>query len=234
VLSYEFPVFKPQTLGVTIMPVEQRSGLLPYLFSSVSEDTNKPAPLVLFLHGARDRGNDLNVLLKWGLPRFVNESSPLPYLFLAPQLPEGQTWVERESDVIALLDNLIASRSIDPSRVIISGFSLGTAGAWHIAASHPSRFAGLVAVSGRVPKTLEATQLAALKEIPIQIFQGAKDEKLSIEDTQQIVDTLRALGGIVDFTVFPEGDHFIADEVYSDAKLQQWFISQTRRASVAV
>lgn len=216
------------------MSIEHRSGLLPYLFAPASEDTNKPAPLVLFLHGARDRGNDLNVLLKWGLPRFVNESSSLPYFFLAPQLPEGQTWVERESDVIALLDNLIASRSIDPSRVILSGFSLGTAGAWHIAASHPSRFAGLVAVSGRVPKTLETSQLAALKEIPIQIFQGGKDEKLPIEDTQQIVDTLRGLGGTVDFTLLPEGDHFIADEVYGNPKLQQWLVSQIRRASVAV
>ncbi|MDZ8105889.1 MAG: dienelactone hydrolase family protein [Nostoc sp. DedQUE12a] len=217
------------------MSIEHRSGLLPYLFAIASEDTNKPAPLVLFLHGARDRGNDLNVLLKWGLPRFVNESSPLPYFFLAPQLPEGQTWVERESDVIALLDNLIASRPIDPSRVILSGFSLGTAGAWHIAASHPGRFAGLVAVSGRVPKTLETSQLAALKEIPIQIFQGGKDEKLPVEDTQQIVDTLRGVGGIVDFTVLPEGDHFIADEVYGDSKLQKWLISQSRRqASVVV
>ncbi|MBD2520757.1 dienelactone hydrolase family protein [Nostoc sp. FACHB-973] len=211
------------------MSVEQRSGLLPYLFSSVSEDTNKPAPLVLFLHGARDRGTDLNVLLKWGLPRFVNESSPLPYFFAAPQLPEEQTWVDRESDVIALLDELIASHPIDPSRVILSGFSLGTAGTWHIGASHPDRFAGLVAVSGRVPKTLEASQIAALKEIPIQIFQGAKDEKLPIEDTQQIVDTLRGLGGIVDFTVFPEGDHFIADEVYGDPKLQNWLVSVSRR-----
>ncbi|WP_414754002.1 dienelactone hydrolase family protein [Anabaena sp. CCY 9910] len=216
------------------MSIERRSGLLPYLFSRAAEETNKPAPLVLFLHGARDRGTDINVLLKWGLPRFVDESSPLPYFFVAPQLPEGQTWVDREADVIALLDNLIVSQSIDPSRVILSGFSLGTAGAWHIAATHPGRFAGLVAVSGRVPKTLETNQLAALKEIPIQIFQGAKDEKLSIEDTQQIVDTLHGLGRTVDFTVIPEGDHFIADEVYTDSKLQQWLISQSRRPASVV
>ncbi|MBD0386654.1 MAG: alpha/beta fold hydrolase [Nostoc sp. C3-bin3] len=216
------------------MPVEQHSfntsnGSLSYLFSPVSAYANQPAPLVLFLHGARDRGTDINVLLKWGLPRFVDSSSPLPYIFAAPQLPEGQTWVDREADVIALLDDLIASQAIDPSRVILSGFSLGTAGAWHIAASHPDRFAGLVAVSGRVPKTLEETQLAALKNIPIQIFQGGKDEKLSVEDVEQIVNTLRGVGGTVDFTLLPDGDHFIADEVYSDPKLQQWLGSQKRR-----
>ena len=220
------------------MPVEQRShdttNALPYLFSP-SFDTNKPAPLVLFLHGTRDRGNDLNVLLKWGFPRFVDASDSLPYFFAAPQLPLEQTWVDRESDVIALLDELIASQPIDPDRVILSGFSLGTAGAWHIAASHPGRFAGLVAVSGRVPKTLEETQLAALKEIPIQIFQGGKDEKLPIEDTEHIVDTLRRLGATIDLTILPDGDHFIADEVYNNPKLQQWLVSQSRsKTSVAV
>jgi predicted esterase len=136
--------------------------------------------------------------------------------------------------VIALLDDLIASQPVDPYRVILSGFSLGTAGAWHLAASHPGRFAGLVAVSGRTPKTLEATQLAALKEIPIQIFQGAKDEKLSIEDTEYLVATLRQLGGRVDLTVLPDGDHFIADEVYGDSKLQQWLVSQSRRQASVV
>ncbi|OKH46227.1 phospholipase [Calothrix sp. HK-06] len=219
------------------MPVEKRSqntNGLPYLFSP-SIDANKSAPLVLFLHGARDRGNDLNVLLKWGLPRFVDASDSLPYFFAAPQLPEGQTWVDRESDVIALLDKLIASQPIDPDRVILSGFSLGTAGAWHIAASHPGRFAGLVAVSGRAPQTLEETQLAALKEIPIQIFQGGKDEKLSIGDTQYVVDTLHKLGGTIDLTILSDGDHFIADEVYGNPKLQQWLVSQSRRkTSVAV
>ena len=221
------------------MSVEHRSfntsnGSLPYLLSTISDTIKQPAPLVLFLHGAHDRGTDINVLLKWGLPRFVDSSSSLPYIFAAPQLPEGETWVDRELDVIALLDDLIASQPIDPSQIILSGFSLGTAGAWHIAASNPRRFAGLVAVSGRVPKTLEASQLAALKEIPIQIFQGGKDEKLPIEDTQQIVDTLRGLGGKVDFTVLPDGDHFIADEVYSDPKLQQWLISQSHRQASVV
>lgn len=216
------------------MSIERHAGLLPYLFSHVSENTQKPSPLVLFLHGARERGTDINVLLKWGLPRYVDESSPLPYFFAAPQLPEGETWIDRESDVIAFLDHLIASHSIDSSRVILAGFSLGTAGAWHIASSHPHRFAGLVAVSGRVPKTLEANQLTALKEIPIQIFQGAKDEKLSVDDTELIVETLRSFGGKVDFTLLPEGDHFIADEVYSDSKLQQWFVSQSRRQASVV
>ena len=219
------------------MPVEQRShdtsnGSLPYIFSPAN--TNKPAPLVLFLHGAKDRGTDINVLLKWGFPLFVDSSASLPYVFVAPQLPEGQTWVDRAEDVIALLDHIIATHSIDPSRMIISGFSLGTAGAWHIAASYPGRFAGLVATSGRVPQTLEATQLAALKEISIQIFQGAKDEKLSIESTQNVVDTLREAGAKVDFTIFPEGDHFIADEVYSNPTLQQWLVSQSLRQAAVV
>jgi predicted peptidase len=75
---------------------------------------------------ASDRGNDLNTLLKWGLPRVVNESDSFPYTFVAPQIPEEQTWVVRAADVVALLDELIAANSIDPARVIVAGFSLGS------------------------------------------------------------------------------------------------------------
>jgi len=219
------------------MTIEHRtshhsSGSLPYLFAP-SDANHQPAPLVLFLHGARDRGEDLNLLLKWGLPRFVDASDTLPYFFAAPQLPEGQTWVERELDVIALLEYLTGSESIDPSSVILTGFSLGTAGAWQIASSYPHLFAGLVAVSGRLPQTLEISQLAALKETAIQVFHGAKDDKTPLQDTQKIVDTLNTLGVKVDFTVFPDGDHFIADEVYGDPKLQQWLVSQSRRQQEA-
>ncbi|MFN7660832.1 MAG: phospholipase, partial [Dolichospermum sp.] len=84
-----------------------------------------------------------------------------------------------------------------------------------------------------VPQTLEAAQIAALQEISIQIFQGAKDEKLSIEDTQNVVNTLRKVGAKVDFTVLP-GDHFIANDVYSNPILQQWLVSQSRRQAVVV
>ena len=216
------------------MPIEHRShNALPYLFSAAA-NADQPAPLVLFLHGGRGRGTELNTLLKWGLPRFVNESDALPYFFAAPQIPEEQTWVDRASDAIALLDQLIASHPIDPSRAIVAGFSLGSAGAWHLSTSHPDRFAGLVAVSGRVPKTLGESELAVLKDIPIQIFQGGKDENLPVEDTEQFVSTLRGLGATVDFIVLPEGDHFIADAVYSDPKLQQWLVSQSRHQTAVV
>ncbi|MBR8834481.1 MAG: alpha/beta fold hydrolase [Stigonema ocellatum SAG 48.90 = DSM 106950] len=219
------------------MPVEHRSyntsnGSLPYLFSSATANANKPAPVVVFLHGGRDRGTDLNILLKWGFPRFVDLSASLPYFFVAPQIPAEQTWVDRESDVLALLDELIASEAIDPLQVILAGFSLGTAGAWHIASVNPGRFAGLVAVSGRVPKTLEPTQLAALKNIPIQIFQGGQDQNLSVEDAENFVKILREQGATVEFTVLPDGDHFIADTVYSDPTLQQWLVSLNHQATV--
>jgi predicted peptidase len=215
------------------MPVEHRyynasNEALPYLFSAA---TYESAPLVVFLHGARDRGTDLNTLLSWGLPRFVNESDSLSYFFAAPQLPEEQTWVDRASDVIALLDELLASNSIDPAQVIIAGFSLGTAGAWHLATSYPERFSGLVAVSGRIPKILEESELAVLKEIPIQIFQGDKDEKLPVADAEQFAATLRGLGTDVTLTVLPDRDHFIADEVYGSAELQQWLSSPSRRST---
>ncbi len=236
----QFPISNAQiNLGFTTMSLEQRShdtnnGSLPYLFSPVSDNAKQPAPLVLFLHGGRDRGTDLNVLLKWGLPRFVDLSDSLPYVFAAPQIPAEQTWADRADDVLALLDELIASQPVDPGRVILAGFSLGSAGIWHIAALQSDRFAGLVPVSGRVPKTLGESELAALKDIPVQIFQGGQDKNLPIQDTEDFVERLRKVGGKVDLTILPDGDHFIADEVYGDPKLQQWLVSQSRRQASVV
>lgn len=218
------------------MPVEHRSrNDLPYLFSPASTTADQSAPLVLFLHGSRDRGTDLNTLLRRGLPRFVNESSFLPYAFVAPQISEEQTWADRSSDVIALLDELLVTQSIDPTRVIITGFSLGAAGTWHLATSYPDRFAGLVAVSGRVPKAFGESEIASLKKIPIQIFQGGKDANIPVENVEQFAITLKELGATVSLTVFLEADHFIADQVYGAPELQQWFVTQHRdKSAIAV
>ena len=87
----------------------------------------------------------------------------------------------------------------------------------------------MVAVSGRVPQAIAEKDLAKLKDIPVQVFQGGKDANIPIADVEKFVETLSGLGVSVNLTVFPDGDHFIADAVYSDPALQQWFVSQTRR-----
>jgi predicted peptidase len=201
-------------------------GPFPYLFART--EAPRPAPALLFLHGARDRGSDLDLLLRWAPPKLVAESPGLPYHFIAPQLPEGSTWPERAGDLLTLLDALIDAGAVDPERVVIAGFSLGAAGAWQIAASHPDRFAGLVAVSGRVPETVQPKDLRGLA---VRIFHGGSDEKLPAAAIEAHVDALRSQGNPVAYTLYPDGDHFIADRAFAGADLEGWLLARRRTAA---
>ncbi|KAF1049191.1 dienelactone hydrolase family protein [Xylophilus sp.] len=201
--------------------LERRNGALPHLFAAAASDA---APLLLFLHGARDRGADLDLLLRWAPPRLAAEAAePLPYHLLAPQIPEGATWPEHAEAVLGLADALADAGAVPRDRVVIAGFSLGTAGAWKIAAGHPGRFAGLVAVSGRVPEGLD---VAALRGLPVQVFHGAQDDKLPVAAVEAHVAALRAQGNEVGYTVYPEGDHFIADQAYGEPALRDWLLAR--------
>jgi|GEM_PF-1125386 len=193
---------------------------LPYLFSA---SPREGAPLVVFLHGAKDRGQDLSKLLAWGFPRFVAESAPLSYHWLALQIPEETTWPQWKHELFGLIDELAARHGA--REVLLSGFSLGSAGTWALGVEHSDRFAALVIVSGRLPEAVDDHQLSALRDTPVWVFHGERDDKAPASDAAVAADRLRALGGQVRFTLIPGADHFIADAVYGSTELQEWLAS---------
>jgi predicted peptidase len=194
-----------------------------YLYGGPAAERAAGAPLLVFLHGARDRGGDLNLLLRWSPPKALNAATALPYHFVAPQLPADTTWVDHAPAVLQLIDAVANEVGADPSRVVIAGFSLGSAGAWHLASKHPSRFAGLVSVSSRIDESLD---FQALSVLPIWIFNGGRDDKLPAGQTDQAIAALRQHGGEVRHTHYPQADHFISEEAYGNAELNAWISSR--------
>ena len=207
------------------MPIERHHApdLLPFLHARPAGPATAPAPLLLFLHGGRDRGDDLDLLLRWAPPKQAAERTDLPYHFVAPQIPVDTTWPEHVDALLTLVDHLVATAHVDPRRIVLAGFSLGATGAWQIASQHPQRFAGLVAVSGRVT---ESVNLAALANTPAWVFHGRRDDKLPSVDTERAIAQLRSRGGSVRYTLYPEGDHFIGDQAFADGGLQDWLLSR--------
>lgn len=208
-------------------------GTLPYLFGC-PEDKQLFAPLVVFLHGGRDRGDDPGKLLSWGFPRRVAETKSLPYYFLALQIPLDATWPEWRNELFDLIDQLATCHPIDLDRVILTGFSLGSAGVWEIGIEHAARFAGLVVVSGQPPSALAESGLARLRDTPVWVFHGEQDEAIPVAGVVAAVKALQELNAPVNFTPLPNADHFIADEVYADPALQEWIVGRPRRAESAV
>lgn len=205
-------------------------GSRPFLFASPSQPEPQ-APLVVFLHGAKDRGDNLQQLLDWGFPKWVNTAPELPYYWLALQIPADATWPAWQAELWNLIDQLSRQHQIARDRVILTGFSLGAAGAWAIAAQQPDRVAGLVVVSGRVPDLTEA-EWQALARIPVWAAHGQQDDRVPSAQAQAAIDRLQALGGHASWHPV-EGDHFIADPVFADPALQAW-LADPAAASVGL
>jgi predicted peptidase len=183
-------------------------------------------PLVLFLHGRGERGADLSVLLQHGLPRRLAEGFPLPAVVVAPQCPADSDWTLHDDALIALLDELSASYRLDPSRIYLTGLSMGGREALRLAAAYPSRFAALVVVCGRRPDGLRTPEdLRPLRRVPTWIFHGARDQVVPIEESQAIVASLRAYGANVRFTTYPEAGHDAWTQAYAEPELYSWLLS---------
>lgn len=152
-------------------------------------------PLILFLHGSGERGDDLAQLTRFGLPRRIEEGLALPCLVVAPQCPADSDWELEMDALLALLDGLQARYPVDPQRVYLTGLSMGGRATWLLAARHTERFAAAVPICGRPPWSARLAERATLvRSLPIWTFHGARDPIVSVAETEQAVAILRAAG----------------------------------------
>jgi predicted peptidase len=195
------------------------------LFIPEGYNTDQKWPLIMYLHGGSLRGNDIGKLKESGsgLVGVVEKEKSFPFVVLSPQCPDGEFWTDTEA-LIALLDEVLKKHSIDPSRVYLTGHSMGGFGTWYLAYKHPERFAAIAPISAPFVATGWST---TLKEMPIWAFRGAKDDLVPIGGQQELVDALKNLGNDIQFSVLPERDHYILD-VYDNQELYSWFLKHRR------
>lgn len=178
-------------------------------------------PLVLFLHGAGERGNDLEKVKVHGLPRLVKEGNEFPFIVVSPQCPDNIFW--NVDVLIALLDEIEENYHIDKNRIYVTGLSLGGHGTWSLALAQPKRFAAIAPVCGwSVPSVA-----CSLKDIPIWVFHGAKDIVVPINSSEVMVERLKSCGSNVKFTVYPEANHDSWTETYNNEELYKWFLEHS-------
>lgn len=181
----------------------------------------KPWPLILFLHGAGERGDDLDVLRKVGLPKVLDRGRKFPFIVVAPQTNERR-WNPEELN--GLLDQVMASYLIEPDRVYVTGLSMGGYGTWALAAAHPGRFAAAVPICGGG----DPRWANGLQDLPIWAFHGAKDEVVPLSASEEMVQALEAAGGNVQFTVYPDAEHDCWSETYDNPHLYEWLLRQRK------
>ncbi len=186
-------------------------------------DTSKEKswPLVLFLHGAGESGNDLAKVKIHGPPKIAETNGPFPFILVSPQCP-GRGW---NPDVLnALLDSILAQYRVDKDRVYLTGLSMGGYGTWLLAAAHPDKFAAIAPICGG-GNAADAKKLARL---PIWVFHGAKDPTVPLQRSQEMVDALKAAGGHPKFTVYPDAGHDSWTATYENPEFYKWLLEQKR------
>ena len=192
--------------------------------------TNK-WPLMLFLHGAGERGNDLAKVTVHGPPSLVKAKKDFPFVLVSPQCPLERTW--RDDELLALLDDVIAKHKIDTNRVYLTGLSMGGYGSWSLGTKYPERFAATAPICGggeQIPVLLASpAKKKALQSMGVWAFHGAKDPVVPLEESQRMTNALMRAGcKDVKLTVYPQAGHDSWTEAYNTPELYEWFLTHRR------
>ena len=207
----------PQTLVRTIEM--QYLLYLPPAYDSSEEQW----PLLLFLHGAGERGDDLELVKVHGPPKMIAEGRDFPFVVVSPQCPKDEWWsIDALHD---LINEIVETHRIDTAKIYVTGLSMGGYATWRLACTYPKQFAAVVPICGGG----EPEKAPLMKEVPTWVFHGAKDEAVPLQQSQEMVDALKAAGSDVRFTVYPEGGHVEAwQNAYGDPALWEWLAEQRR------
>lgn len=189
-------------------------------------------PLVIFLHGMGERGSDLALVKKHGIPKAVEQNPALPFVAVSPQCPLNSMWTDQLDALDALYRQITQHYAIDRDRVYLTGLSMGGYGTWHWAATRPRRFAAIVPICGGAHAPLGYPErIAVLNRVPVWAFHGAKDAVVPPAESQKLVDVLQRVGGDACLTVYPEAGHDSWTETYANPELYTWLLAQKRGRS---
>ncbi len=179
-------------------------------------------PLVIFLHGAGERGDDLELVKKHGPPKLIAAGKHFPFICVSPQCPRDRGWEPYE--IAALLDDLSRRYHVDADRVYLTGLSMGGFGTWQFAAHAPDRLAAIAPICGGG----EAIWTRRYAHLPVWAFHGAKDTAVPLERTEVMIEALKKNGGDPKLTVYPDAGHDSWTETYDNPQFYEWLLAQKR------
>lgn len=188
------------------------------------KDYNKEQkyPLLLFLHGAGERGNDISLVGQYGFFKQAAEGKEFPFVMVGPQCPFDQYWGNHLESLNDFLDEIIEKYNIDEKRVYISGLSMGGTGTWHLLMAYPERFAAAAPICG----TGVYWYAVRIANKPIWVFHGDQDNIVPIKESYSMVEALKLRGNNPKFTVFEGVGHNAWDFAYTD-ELVDWLMKHS-------
>jgi predicted peptidase len=201
-------------------PVVDHVNYVLYVPTVYAQGPASDFPLILFLHGSEQRGDNPALLDDMALLAFA-EATDFPFVAVIPQCPRNMHWPPRI--VKAVLDSVESMLRIDRDRVYLTGFSMGGYGTWQTAAAYPGTFAAIAPISGMS----DLPDVPQLKEIPIWAFHGARDVNVPVTESRKMIEKLRMSGASAQLTVYPDLAHDCWTITYRDSRLYLWFLDHS-------
>lgn len=188
--------------------------------------TTQRWPLVLFLHGAGERGDDINLVTVHGPPKLIERGQDYPCFVVSPQCPAGNSSIWTPGTLLCLLDDLEARLPIDRSRVCVTGISMGGYGTFELARTAPNRFAAIAPVCGGAPPIWAWV----LQGLPIWAFHGDADTVVPVGQTRDVIDWLHRVKAnpAPKLTIYPGVGHDSWTATYNNPELFKWMLAQKR------
>ena len=205
------------------------------LLKPAAVEEGKKYPLVIFLHGSGERGDDNKAQLKHGVAEFASAErmKKFPCFFIAPQCPKGASWAAFGKGfedgkpgklVLDLIEKTCKELPIDTKRIYLTGLSMGGYGTWSLLAQKPDLFAAGIPICGGGDEK-KADKLA---NIPIWVFHGDKDNAVKVERSRIMVAAIEKAGGKPKYTEYPGVGHDSWTRTYADEKVLTWLFAQKK------
>lgn len=187
-------------------------------------NSEKKYPILLFLHGAGTRGNDIGKLCANPFFRLTDRHQNFLFVTIAP-LCEENTWFDVWERLKALVNDITNLPFADQERIYIMGASMGGYATWQLAMSMADRFAAIVPICGGGMYW----NAGRLVNVPIWAFHGAKDTAVLLEESVKMVEAVKRHGGEAKLTVYPENGHDAWSDTYSNPEVFSWLLQQQNK-----
>ncbi len=234
------PVFAERTVTTS-------SGTFAFrVFVPVHRDPHKKSPVILFLHGAGERGSDNRAQTTVGIPLLIAQDPEFPAVVVCPQCKgDNAWWTEPAMEDLALkaLDQSIQEFNCDPRRVYLTGLSMGGYGTWDLAQKYPDRWAAIApCCGGLIVPWLRTTPLAnpytavakKVVDIPTWVFHGEMDSVIPVSESRQMVGLLYMVRAgrkspDLKYTEYPGVGHDSWNKAYKEPGLLTWLFAQKKK-----
>ncbi len=206
---------------------------MPYRSFAVNAALPGDYSLIVFLHGAGERGNDNQAQMIHGVKNILAyaEKNQKKCIVLAPQCPTACMWSVWGGELTVfgeavkiLIDQYCQKYNIDSNRIYLTGLSMGGYGTWSLAKTYPEIFAAAIPICGGG----DPVWAEQLKNLPLLVYHGALDEVVSVENSRKMVEALQSVNGNVKYIEYPEENHGSWIPAYADDTTFDWLFSQVK------